>query len=84
MTKREEERLNKLLEKKEAEEKANKEFFSQVKKRRSEVLKVLCAPDLDSSYVRLKDIAAKYGCDIPTLLDYIETDRQISYFKKFH
>ena len=41
MTKKEQERLNALLEKKEAEEKADKEFFKQVKKRKDEVLKVL-------------------------------------------
>jgi hypothetical protein len=30
---------------------------------------------------RLNEIASKYGTDIPTLLDYISTDRQINYFK---
>ncbi len=95
MNKREEERLNALLAKKEAEEKADKEFFKQVKKRKSEVLKVLkieeaAAPapkmeDPTPNYyeVRIGQIAAKYGCTEMELLDYIETDRQVSYYKKY-
>lgn len=30
---------------------------------------------------RLTEIAKKYGTDVNTLLDYINTDRQINYFK---
>lgn len=41
MTKREEARLNALLEKKEAEEREQKEFYTKVRRRRKEVLKVL-------------------------------------------
>lgn len=98
MNKREEERLNALLAKKEAEEKADREFFKQVKKRKSEVLKVLkieeaAAPaleedlkeDLIPNYYeeRIKTIARKYGCTEMELLDYIETDRQVNYYKKY-
>ena len=37
---------------------------------------------IDKSVIdRLNEIATKYGTDIPTLLDYISTDRQINYFK---
>ena len=37
---------------------------------------------IDKSVIdRLNEIASKYGTDIPTLLDYISTDRQINYFK---
>ncbi len=82
MNKREEERLNALLAKKEAEEKADKEFFKQVKKRKDEVLKVL---KVDSYYEdRLDSIAKKYGCTKIELLEYIETDRQINYYKNYH
>lgn len=41
MTKREQERLTKLLEKKEREEQADKDFFTKVRRRKAEVLKVL-------------------------------------------
>lgn len=41
MTKREEEKLMALLAKKEAEEKADREFFRQCRKRKTEVLKAL-------------------------------------------
>jgi len=82
MTKKEQERLNALLEKKEAEEKADKEFFKQVKKRKDEVLKVL---KIDSSYEdRIRAIAEKYGCDVFELLEYIETPRQITYYQNTH
>ena len=95
MNKREEERLNALLAKKEAEEKADKEFFKQVKKRRDEVLKVLkveetAAPtpeekDPEPNYYedRIKRIADKYGCSVFDLLEYIETERQINYYRKY-
>lgn len=95
MNKREEQRLNELLAKKEAEEKADREFFKQVKKRKSEVLKVLKieqaaapAPKMEDpapNYyeVRIRQIAAKYGCTEMELLDYIETDRQINYYIKY-
>lgn len=41
MTKREQEQLARLLEKKEREEKHDHEFFSEVRRRRAEVLRVL-------------------------------------------
>ena len=88
MNKREEERLNALLAKKEAEEKADKEFFKKCKKRRDEVLKVLnaAAPKVETPNFyeeRVNEIAQKYGCTAKELLDYIETERQISYYKKY-
>ena len=83
MNKRYEQSSNELLAKKEAEEKADKEFFKQVKKRKDEVLKVLKV-DISNDYEnRLKKTADKYGCTIVELLDYIETDRQISYYRKY-
>ena len=83
MNKREEQRLNELLAKKEAEEKADKEFFKQVKKRKDEVLKVLKV-DISNDYEnRLKKTADKYGCTIVELLDYIETDSAYGLIKPF-
>lgn len=32
----------------------------------------------------LRNIADLYGTDIWTLLEYIKTDRQVSYYRKFH
>ena len=84
MNKREEQRLNELLAKKEAEEKADKEFFKQVKKRKEEVLKVLKVDNSSDYENRLKRTAEKYGCSIAELLDYIETDRQINYYRNYH
>ena len=84
MTKREEERLNALLEKKEAEEKADKEFFKQVKKRKEEVLKVLKIDTTNYYENRLKRTAEIYGCTIEQLLDYIETDQQVGFYQRTH
>jgi phosphopantetheine adenylyltransferase len=85
MNKREEQRLNELLAKKEAEERADKEFFKQCKKRRDEVLKILKVEEPDTYYEdRIRSIADKYGCTARELLDYIETDRQINYYKNYH
>lgn len=41
MTKREQEQLARLLEKKEREEKHNHEFFAEVRRRKAEVLRIL-------------------------------------------
>lgn len=87
MTKREEERLNALLQKKEAEEKADKDFFAQVRKRKNDVFKVLGiaeAPSSDEYYNKLLSISTMYGCTVPELIDYISTERQIDYYKRFH
>lgn len=88
MNKREEERLNALLAKKEAEEKADKEFFKQVKKRKDEVLKVLKIEEAAASGPTLMEqqvieIAEMYGCTVNELLAYISTDRQVNYYKKY-
>lgn len=88
MNKREEQRLNELLAKKEAEEKADKEFFKQVKKRKSEVLKVLkveeaAVPAPSMIENRVKEIADLYGCTVNELLTYISTDRQVNYYKNY-
>ena len=42
----------------------------------------LAGLDIDKNALdRLTEIAKKYGTDVNTLLDYINTDRQINYFK---
>lgn len=82
MTKKEQERLNALLLKKEAEEKADKEFFAKVRKRKDEVIKVL---KIDTYFEdRLKRIADNYGCTVFELLDYIETEQQVGFYQRTH
>lgn len=84
MNKREEARLNELLAKKQAEEKAEKAFFTKVKRQRVEVLKVLGVSENNPYEAALEKIAAKYGTTKEGLLEYINTDRQINYYKNYH
>ena len=81
MTEREIKRLNALLAKKEAEEKAEKEFFQQVKKRKDEVGKFLGFADIQN---KLERIAKKYGTDINGLLEHIDTEQQINFYRRRH
>lgn len=84
MTKREEERLNALLAKKEKEEKEDKEFFAKVRKRKKEVLKVLDITIPSYTETKMDEIAEKYGLDRWELMEYFDTDQQISYYKRTH
>lgn len=83
MTEREEQRLNELLAKKEAEEKADKEFFKNVKKRKAEVLKVLGVKEQEYNK-ELRDVAELYGIGVWDLIDYIKTEQQVNYYKRTH
>lgn len=70
MTKREQEQLQRLLDKKQAEEAANKEFYMTVRKRRRDVLKVL---DVDAdAYDSICKKAAKVDVTIEQLADVIQ------------
>lgn len=86
MTERERKRLDELLIKKEAEEKADKEFFSQVRKRKAEVLKVLgVKKDEPNHYEQeLRGIAYEYGITVENLLLYIKSEQQINFYKRTH
>lgn len=86
MTEREEQRLNELLAKKEAEEKADKEFFKNVKKRKAEVLKVLGVKEQEYNIYEkeLRDVAELYGIGVWDLIDYIKTEQQVNYYKRTH
>ena len=86
MTERERKRLDELLIKKEAEEKADKEFFSQVRKRKAEVLKVLGIKEDEPSHYdyELQCIAYEYGITIENLLWYIRSEQQINFYKRTH
>lgn len=86
MTEREKKRLNELLAKKEAEEKADKEFFNQVKKRKKEVLKVLGVKEAEPNHYdqELRCIAYEYGITVENLLWYIKSEQQINFYKRTH
>ena len=89
MTEREEKRLNELLAKKETEEKADKEFFKNVKKRRAEVLKVLGIKEQEEPQTNyyeqeLRRMADMYGIDIWDLMEYIKSEQQINFYKRTH
>ena len=84
MTERERKRLDELLIKKEAEEKADKEFFSQVRKRKAEVLKVLKEDEPNHYEQELRGIAYEYGITVENLLLYIKSEQQINFYKRTH
>lgn len=84
MTERERKRLDELLIKKEAEEKADKEFFSQVRKRKAEVLKVLKEDEPNHYEQELRNIAYEYGITVENLLLYIKSEQQINFYKRTH
>ena len=86
MTERERKRLDELLIKKEAEEKADKEFFSQVRKRKAEVLKVLGIKEDEPNHYEqeLRNIAYEYGIPVENLLWYIRSEQQINFYKRTH
>lgn len=86
MTERERKRLDELLIKKEAEEKADKEFFSQVRRRKAEVLKVLGVKEDEPNHYEqeLRNIAYEYGIPVENLLRYIKSEQQINFYKRTH
>lgn len=69
MTKREQEQLQRLLEKKEREEKHDHEFFAEVRRRKAEVLRVLDV-DLDAAQA-VQNRAAASGVTIEQLTSLI-------------
>lgn len=70
MTKREQEQLQRLLEKKEREEKHDHEFFAEVRRRKAEVLRVLDV-DLDAAQA-VQNRAAASGVTIAQLISLID------------
>lgn len=85
LTDAEEKRLEYLLSRKEEQEKRDKDFFKEVKKRRKEVLKCLEVSEGPSyADIKVKNIASKYDCSEYDLLDWIETDSQIDYYLRKH
>lgn len=70
MTKREQEQLQRLLEKKEREEKHDHEFFSEVRRRKVEVLRIL---DINEESARMvQNRAADAGITTEQMLSLID------------
>lgn len=70
MTKREQEQLQRLLEKKEREEKHDHEFFAEVRRRKAEVLRVLDV-DLDAAQA-VQNRAAVSGVTTEQMISLID------------
>lgn len=91
MTEKEIQLLRDLQAKQKRVKRAEEEFWSNVEERKSEVLERLnisvAAPadnTTDKVIERINEIAEKYGTDVDTLLEYISTDRQVSYYRSTH
>lgn len=70
MTKREQEQLQRLLEKKEREEKHDHEFFAEVRRRKAEVLRIL---DINEEAARtVQNRAAVSGVTIEQMISLID------------
>ena len=70
MTKREQEQLQRLLEKKEREEKHDHEFFSEVRRRKVEVLRIL---DINEESARMvQNRAADAGITTEQMISMID------------
>ena len=70
MTKREQEQLQRLLEKKEREEKRDHEFFAEVRRRKAEVLRIL---DINEEAARtVQNRAAVSGVTIEQMISLID------------
>ena len=72
MTAREKAQLERLLQKKEQEEAAEKEFFTQVKRQRKKVIHVLKLEEAEVAYEFLKTKAAESGVSVTELLPVLQ------------
>ena len=68
MTSREKAQLERLLQKKEQEEAAEKEFFTQVKRQRKKAVHVLGLEEAEAAYAILQTKAAESGVSVAELL----------------
>ena len=84
MTAREEAQLEKLLKKKEKEEAATKAFFTQVKRRRKEVIHALGLEEMATVYESIKGKAAESGVSIAELLPVLQMVPADWIYKQVH
>ena len=84
MTQREKAQLERLLQKKEQEEAAEKEFFTQVKRQRKKVVHVLGLEEMASVYESIKGKAAESGVSIAALLLVLQTIPDDWFYRQAH
>lgn len=72
MTQREKAQLERLLQKKEQEEAAEKEFFTQVKRQRKKVIHVLGLEEAVSVHEAVKEKAEQAGMSTEELLSFVQ------------
>ena len=72
MTARERAQLERLLQKKEQEEAAEKEFFTQAKRQRKKVIHVLGLEEAEAAYTALQAKAAESGVSVAELLPVLQ------------
>ncbi len=93
MSQKELDQLHELQAKAKRVERQKKKFFEDADAHKEELLKrwnidlnpqpVLSDNSLQILSDRIENIANLYGVSIDTLLNYISTDRQVSYFKNY-
>ena len=72
MTSREKEQLERLLQKKEQEEAAEKEFFTQVKRQRKKVLHALGLEEAAKVHEAIKEKAEQAGVTVEEFLSVVQ------------
>ena len=72
MTAREKAQLERLLQKKEQEEAATKVFFTQIKRRRKEVVHALGLEEAEAAYTALQTKASASGVSVAELLPVLQ------------
>lgn len=72
MTAREKAQLERLLQKKEQEEAATKAFFTQIKRRRKEVVHALGLEEAEAAYTALQVKAEQAGASMNEFLSFVQ------------
>lgn len=84
MTAREKAQLERLLQKKEQEEAATKAFFTQIKRRRKEVVHALGLEEAEAAYTALQVKASKSGVSVAELLPVLQMIPADWIYKRAH
>lgn len=84
MTQREKEQLERLLKKKEQEEAAEKEFFTQVKRQRKKVMHVLGLEEAEAAYTALQVKAEQAGASMNEFLSFVQKLPPEWIYKQMH
>lgn len=88
MTMKEKKRLNELQAKQKRIQREEAVFWKNVEERKEEIFNYFGVREDYSQDVMMKkeinEIAGMYGITVSELLTYIRSDRQVSYYKKYH